>query len=85
MLSGSLTALVNQSLRDGTPNLRYVYAEENAPGDPVRALIREAKIGMLSTYIDRIAARLAQQPTTLPPSIPPAGAPPANAAGGKQA
>jgi Tfp pilus assembly pilus retraction ATPase PilT len=58
MLAGSLTALVCQSLKDTGAHMRYIYAEENAPGDPVRALIRENKIGMLSTYIDRIAARL---------------------------
>jgi twitching motility protein PilT len=58
MLAGSLTALVTQSLKETGAHMRYIYAEENSPGDPVRALIRENKIGMLSTYIDRIAARL---------------------------
>jgi twitching motility protein PilT len=58
MLASCLTALVSQSIKDTTPYLRYVFTEDNSPGDPVRALIRENKIGMLSTYIDRIAARL---------------------------
>lgn len=62
MLATGLTALVSQSIKDTTPYIRYVFTEENAPGDPVRALIRESKIGMLSTYIDRIAARLATPP-----------------------
>ncbi|MDD3371426.1 MAG: ATPase, T2SS/T4P/T4SS family [Alphaproteobacteria bacterium] len=58
MLATGLTALVNQTLGEQGPNLRYLYTEENAPGDPVRTLIRESKIGMLSTYIDRAMARL---------------------------
>lgn len=60
MLAGSLTALMCQSIKETGPLVKYLYAEENAPGDPVRALIRENKIGMLPTYIDRIAARLEQ-------------------------
>jgi twitching motility protein PilT len=61
MLATGLTALVNQSLGEPgltSPSMRYVYTEENAPGDPVRSLVRENKIGMLSTYIDRAGARL---------------------------
>ena len=58
MLASGLTALVNQTIKDGKPYLRYAFTEENAPGDPIRVLIRENKIGMMSTYIDRIAARL---------------------------
>lgn len=58
MLATGLTALVNQTLGETGPSLRYLYTEENAPGDPARCLIRENKIGMLSTYIDRTAARL---------------------------
>jgi twitching motility protein PilT len=60
MLAGSLTALVYQTMKESGPQVKYLYAEENSPGDPVRALIRDDKIGMLSTYIDRIAARLEQ-------------------------
>lgn len=58
MLSTGLTALVNQSLKETGASMRYVFTEENSPGDPVRALIRDNKIGMLSTYIDRTVARL---------------------------
>jgi twitching motility protein PilT len=61
MLATGLTALVNQCLGETGPNLRYLYTEENSPGDPVRTLIRESKIGMLSTYIDRTVARLQAQ------------------------
>ncbi len=59
MLAASLTALIYQSMKESGPFIRYLYTEENAPGDPVRSLIREGKIGMISTYIDRISARLA--------------------------
>jgi twitching motility protein PilT len=62
MLAGSLTALVYQTMKETGPLVKYLYTEENAPGDPVRALIREGKIGMLSTYIDRAAARLNAMP-----------------------
>ncbi|MFA4994436.1 MAG: ATPase, T2SS/T4P/T4SS family [Bdellovibrionales bacterium] len=58
MLASGLTALVNQTLGDSKPNLKYLFTEENNNGDPVRTLIREAKTGMLATYIDRTAARL---------------------------
>jgi Tfp pilus assembly pilus retraction ATPase PilT len=58
MLATGLTGIVNQSLKDVGANMRYIFAEENSPGDPVRALIRDNKIGMLSTYIDRTTARL---------------------------
>lgn len=59
ILATSLTALVYQTMKDHGPMVRYLYTEENAQGDPIRALIRENKIGMISTYVDRIAARLA--------------------------
>ncbi len=62
MLAAGLTALVNQTLTDSKPILRYLFTEENNPGDPVRSLIRESKIGMMATYVDRTAARL-QNPT----------------------
>ncbi len=66
MLATAFTALINQSLKDALnpaikeaqPHLKYLFSEENSVGDPVRSLIRENKIGMLSTYIDRAEARL---------------------------
>jgi len=64
MLARGLTALLNQALTDAGPNLKYVYTEENNLGDPVRSLIRERKIGMLSTYIDRTGARLKEATAT---------------------
>ncbi len=67
ILAGCLTALLHQTMKEEGPFVRYIFTEENAPSDPIRSLIREDKIGMMSTYIDRIAARLANQPQGLPP------------------
>lgn len=67
ILSGCLTALLHQTMKEEGPFVKYLFTEENAPGDPIRSLIRENKIGMLSTYIDRISARLANQPMPLQP------------------
>ncbi len=58
VLAQGLTALLFQTLKEDGPFIRYLFTEENAPGDPIRTLVRENKITMLSTYIDRIAARL---------------------------
>ncbi len=58
MLAAGLTAIVHQTMKDTGPNVKYLYTEENSPGDPVRSCVRENKIGMLSTYVDRTAARL---------------------------
>lgn len=61
ILAGCLTALMHQTLKEDGPFVKYLFTEENAPSDPIRGLIRENKIGMMSTYIDRISARLASQ------------------------
>ena len=58
ILSASLTAVVYQTMKESGPWIRYLFTEADSPGDPVRSLIRDKKIGMLSTYIDRTAARL---------------------------
>lgn len=58
ILAAGLTALVYQTMRETGPYIRYLYTEENAPGDPIRALIRDDKIGMITTYIEKIAAKL---------------------------
>lgn len=77
ILAGCLTALIHQTMREDGPFVRYLFTEENAPSDPIRSLIREGKIGMLSTYIDRIAARLANQaPGNFPLGMMPPGFPP---------
>jgi twitching motility protein PilT len=59
ILAAGLTALVYQTMRETGPFVRYLFTEPDSPGDPIRSLIRENKIGMISTYVDRIAARLA--------------------------
>jgi twitching motility protein PilT len=58
ILAAGLTALTSQTMRDTGPYVKYVYTEPDSPGDPIRSLIRENKIGMMSTYIDRIKARM---------------------------
>jgi twitching motility protein PilT len=58
IIAGSITGIIHQTMREGHPWIKYLFSEENAPGDPIRSLIREKKIGMLSTYIDRNQSRL---------------------------
>ncbi len=58
ILAAGLTALVHQSMQETGPYIRYLYTEENSPGDPIRSLIRDKKIGMITTYVEKIAAKL---------------------------
>jgi Tfp pilus assembly pilus retraction ATPase PilT len=74
ILAAGLTGLVYQTMRDTGPWLKYLFTEPDSPGDPIRSLIREKKIGMISTYIDRIQARLSnsvpeQVQAFMPPSV----------------
>ncbi len=77
ILAAGLTGVIYQTMRDTGPWIKYLFTEPDSPGDPIRSLIRENKIGMISTYIDRIAARLAnksaatQPPPAFTPTQPP--------------
>jgi twitching motility protein PilT len=58
ILAQGLTSALHQILGASGPYLRYIMTEENNNGDPVRALIRENRVGMINSYIDKQIARM---------------------------
>ncbi len=58
MLAQGLTSAMHQTLNTSGPYLRYVVTEDGNNGDPVRALIRENRVGMVNSYIDKQIARM---------------------------
>jgi twitching motility protein PilT len=58
ILAAGLTAVVHQTMTDTGPLVRMVATEQNNMGDAVRSIVRENKVGMLGTYIDKMSARL---------------------------
>lgn len=59
IMAAGMTAAMHQTLGASGPFIRYVFTEERNNGDPVRSLIRENRIGMINSFIDKQAARMA--------------------------
>lgn len=74
MLAQGLTAACHQTLTASGPYLRYIVTEEGNSGDPVRALIRENRVGMINTYIDKQIARMNMIANTNPMTVNQGGA-----------
>lgn len=69
ILAAGLTACVNQSMKETGVWLKYLFTDPETTADPIRAIIRDNKIGALSTYIDRTSAKLAAPTGIVPPPM----------------
>ncbi|QQR69429.1 MAG: Flp pilus assembly complex ATPase component TadA [Alphaproteobacteria bacterium] len=59
IFANSLTAIIFQQLLPQGLHAKFLVTEEGNTGDPIRAVIREGKLGAVVSYTDRIAARIA--------------------------
>ena len=59
ILASGVTGVIHQTMRENGVWIKYLFTDPDAAADPIRAMIRDGKIGGLSTYIDRTAAKLA--------------------------
>lgn len=58
IMATGITAALHQTLSATGPFIRYIFTEERNNGDPIRSLIRENRVGMINTFIDKQTARL---------------------------
>ncbi|MGE3769522.1 MAG: ATPase, T2SS/T4P/T4SS family [Bdellovibrionales bacterium] len=64
IMATGITAALHQTLGATGPFIRYIFTEERNNGDPIRALIRENRIGMINTFIDKQTARMSAAKST---------------------
>ncbi len=60
LLAAGLTAVVHQSFGPTGLNATFMATEQNNPGSPIRALIRDKRIGQSRTFSDQQMALLMQ-------------------------
>ncbi len=62
LLASGLTAVMHQSFLSHSVGTRLYVTESASLGEPVRALIRERRIGQITTFVDQQEARRAHKP-----------------------
>jgi len=58
IMAAGITAVMHQVMSQTGPFIRYIFTEERNNGDPIRSLIREGRVGMINTFIDKQTARM---------------------------
>ena len=58
IMAAGITSALHQTLGANGPFIRYIFTEERNNGDPIRSLIRENRVGMINTFIDKQTARM---------------------------